>query len=64
MQVSSHKELQAGMLACKAGFTYFLYFDNTFSRLRAKTVIYSVIRETGAGSDNLGKLCWTKMIFE
>ena len=63
-QVSSHKDLQAGVLAGKAGFTYLLCFDNTFSRFRAKTVIYSVIRETGAEGDNLGKLGWTKMIFE
>ena len=51
MQVSSHKELQAGVLPCKAGFTYLLCFDNTFSRFKAKTVIYSVISETGAGGD-------------
>ena len=49
-QVSSHKDLQAGVLAAKAGFTYLLCFDNTFSRFRAKTVSYSVIMETGGGS--------------
>ena len=51
------------MLAAKAGFTYLLCFDNTFSRFRAKTVIYSVIRETGAGSDNMGELGWTKRLY-
>jgi len=52
-RVSSHKDLQAGVLSGKAGFTYLLCFDNTFSRFKAKTVIYSVISETGAGGDEL-----------
>ena len=32
------------------GYTYVLTFDNTYSRFKAKTVMYSVIRET-SGAD-------------
>ena len=44
-QVPSNKEVQGGVLTCQAGFTYFLCFDNTVSKFRAKTVLYSVILE-------------------
>ena len=55
-QVASHKELQAGVLQCQAGFTYLLNFDNTFSRFKAKNVMYAVIMESGdSGLDISGK---------
>ena len=44
-QVNSHKEVQAGVLNGKAGFTYLLNFDNSFSVFKAKTVMYGVLIE-------------------
>jgi len=44
-RVQSHKEVQCGVMSVRAGFTYFLCLDNTFSKFRAKTVNYSVIME-------------------
>jgi len=52
-RVASNKDLQCGVLSCKAGFTYLLCFDNTFSNFRSKTVLYSVIMECKEDSDEL-----------
>jgi len=52
-RVASHKDLQCGVLSCKAGFTYLLCFDNTFSNFRSKTVLYSVIMDCEEDSNEL-----------
>ena len=64
MQVQSHKEVQCGLLPVRAGFTYILCLDNTFSKFRAKTVMYSVImedEEPNTGRISLIGICLTSI---
>jgi len=51
-RVDSNKDLQTGVLNGKAGFTYLLSFDNSFSRFKAKTLMYGVLMEESEESDS------------